>query len=144
MAAISGGLRIGDATSSSSIGLVLREEFPDAGYHLRPIELDVLHHHVVRQAPHAVFQVESVRAEGGNVGRDLLRHNLRRSDVQRSGWADLVHERLLRRNGEPASLGDMRYDLQLARPEFFPTPFVRIPHVSGPMYPHLKPATPHP
>jgi len=71
----------------------------------------------MRQPSHAVFQVEAVRAESGEIGGDLPRDGLWKPDVERSPWPDLVHEGLLGRDGESSGLADMADDLQVARPE---------------------------
>lgn len=49
----------------------------------------------MREASHAVFQVEAGRAKSGEICRDLLRDGFWRPDVERSLWPDLIEEGLL-------------------------------------------------
>src|SRR6266542_705759 len=96
-----------------------RQEFADAWDDLRAVKLDIGHEGLMREASHAVFQVEAGRSKSGEICRDLLRDGCWRPDVERSLWPDLIEEGLLRRDSESAGLADAADDLQVARPELF-------------------------
>jgi hypothetical protein len=63
------------------------------------------------------FRSKRLAPKSGEICRDLLGHGFWRAEVERSQWPDLIHEGLLRRNGESAGLADFADHLQVARPE---------------------------
>src|SRR5260370_12997809 len=96
-------------------------------------KLDVRHLRFVRQAPHPVLQIEARGAQSGQIGRYLLRHRLRRTDVERSMRPDLMQELLFGRSGEPAGLADARDHILVVRPELIACLLVAAGDVTVPM-----------
>src|SRR5882724_6524984 len=99
--------------------LVVGQELADAWDDLGAVQLDVGDECSMRETPHAVFQIEAVRAETGQILSDLLRDGLWRPDVERSLWPDLLHEGFLGGDCESARLAHVADDLQVVRPELF-------------------------
>ena len=58
------------------LGCLIGQQFAHQWDHLRPVQLDVFQQRVGRQARHAEFQIESVSAQGLEVGCDLLSDRL--------------------------------------------------------------------
>src|ERR1700737_1548995 len=96
----------------------------------------------MRQTSHAIFQVEAVRAESGEICCDLLRDGFWRPDVERAPWPDLVQEGLRGRDGESADLAVVPDDLQVARPELVAGLLVGDGDVTGGVHPDRQGGAP--
>src|SRR5262245_2614755 len=82
------------------------EQLADAGDDLLTVQLDIGDELMVREAGHAVLQVEPGGAKGAEVGGDLLGDGLGGADVERPVRPGLPVERLLGGDREAALVGD--------------------------------------